>query len=306
MNIREWTLPLYTILMQLAIGSLLALWIVRTIHKRKIDQEVLDRIFRYPLFVIFITVVTAMAGSHFHLSRPFFSIFAVLNFDSSWLSREIAFNILYFFCVISLMLVTWFQPNKDRLKTTLGWIAITFGLTTVYCMGRIYLISTQPAWNTLITIFSFYLTTVLLGVMSLSLMLILDIKFAEVRSPLNLNTRHLVLKDSIVWFAAIAVVAAGAIIAANFFEISYLQSGGREASTSLQLLLGLYKPLWNIRMFATFAGIGILVVSISIIIHWNKPANDLLPPLYVSCLLVMIGEILGRILFYATHVRIGI
>ena len=306
MNIREWTLPVYTILMQLATGALLALWIVRTFNKAKFGEEALDRIFRYPLFVIFITTLIAMAGAHLHLSRPLFSILSVLNFHTSWLSREIAFNILYFITVVILLLLIWFQAGKHRLKTALGWIAIALGLITVYCMGRVYLISTQPAWNTPITILSFYFTTLLLGVMSLSLMMILDLKFAEVRAQADLNVRLQILKDSLVWFAIVAVVAAGAIIAANFLEISYLRSGSKEALTSLQLLLGLYAPLLSIRMVATLAGISLLVLSIFLMIRRNKQANELLFPLYISCMLVIIGEILGRILFYATHVRIGI
>ena len=92
MNIREWTLPVYTILMQIAIGALLAIWIVRRINKGKIGPEVLDLISRYPVLVVFITVLTAMIGGHFHLSQPHLSILSLLNFRTAWLSREIAFT----------------------------------------------------------------------------------------------------------------------------------------------------------------------------------------------------------------------
>jgi hypothetical protein len=96
MNIREWTLPVYTILMQLATGSFLALWVLRSLGMQKYGLKAMDRIGRYPVSVIAFTILAAMIGSHLHLSRPYFSILAVLNFQSSWLSREIVFNMLYF------------------------------------------------------------------------------------------------------------------------------------------------------------------------------------------------------------------
>jgi DMSO reductase anchor subunit len=33
---------------------------------------------------------------------------------------------------------------------------------------------------------------------------------------------------------------------------------------------------------------------------------NLLGPIYIACIMVMVGEILERFLFYASHVRIGI
>jgi len=38
----------------------------------------------------------------------------------------------------------------------------------------------------------------------------------------------------------------------------------------------------------------------------KKTLQELLVPVYLSCLIVMIAEILGRFLFYASHVRVGI
>jgi DMSO reductase anchor subunit len=34
--------------------------------------------------------------------------------------------------------------------------------------------------------------------------------------------------------------------------------------------------------------------------------QSLLLPVYLSCLLILVGEIIGRFLFYATHIRVGI
>jgi DMSO reductase anchor subunit len=37
----------------------------------------------------------------------------------------------------------------------------------------------------------------------------------------------------------------------------------------------------------------------------TKP-QSLMLPVYLSCLSIMVGEIIGRFLFYATHIRVGL
>lgn len=306
MNIREWTLPVYSILMQLGTGAFLALWILRAIFKEKYGQVVVDRMSRYPLLIIFITIVAAVVGSHFHLSKPYFSILAVLNFRSSWLSREIAFNILYLISVASLLDLVWFGTKRERWKTALGWVAITFGMSTVFCMGRIYLLPSQAGWNTSFTILSFYGSTLLVGLLSLALLMMLDLKFAQLQAVGDIIDRKSILEKSFMWFALTAVFITAAIIAINYMHIASLRGGDETALTSLQLLLGLYQPLFAMRIIAIVAGTCLLVLAFYLLTYRHKPINDLLTPVYASCLFVMIGEILGRFLFYATHVRIGI
>jgi len=96
MNVREWALPVYTILIQLAVGAVFVLWVIRAYALRKFNPGEIDRITRNPILVIFFTVFVAMVGSHFHLSKPFHSFFAVRNFATSWLSREVFFTMIFF------------------------------------------------------------------------------------------------------------------------------------------------------------------------------------------------------------------
>lgn len=306
MNIREWTLPVYTILMQLATGSFLALWVLRSLGMQKYGLKAMDRISRYPVTVIAFTILAAMIGSHLHLSKPYFSILAMLNFQSSWLSREIVFNLLYMVPTCSLLYLLWRVTGKQRLKAALGWSAIVLGGFTVYSMARIYLIPTQAGWNTPFTVLSFFGSMFLLGTMSLALLLLLDIKFAELRQAGDLDLRKAIFRKSLVWISLAAVITAGAIIALNFAHISSLRGGDETAQTSLELLLGLYQPLFVMRIGAAVAGVLALFFTLYRMLRMGNPLNDLLTPLYSATLLVIIGEILGRFLFYATHVRIGI
>jgi DMSO reductase anchor subunit len=53
-------------------------------------------------------------------------------------------------------------------------------------------------------------------------------------------------------------------------------------------------------------GVAYLFVPIILMKRTGKEIQELLTPAYLACLLVIIGEVLGRFLFYAAHIRIGL
>lgn len=306
MNVREWSLPVYTILMQLAVGALFVLWSIRTSIRSKFSSEQLDRIIRNPVLVISFTMVVAMMGAHLHLSKPFHSFLAVLNFRSSWLSREIVFTILFFLTTIYLWFLTRFKSARQNLITIVGWLAIVFGFTVVYCMSRIYLIPTQVAWNSSTVIISFYITTLLLGIMAIVCLLVLDLKFAEIQKSGDVEIRAQAIQYCIVWLTLFAFLSVLVNIIITFYQIHLLSQGDPIAQTSLQLLFELYTPFFMMRLL--FLSLAPLWLGYAV--HRMRKAEsaprELMMPVYMSCLLILIGEIIGRFLFYATHVRIGI
>jgi anaerobic dimethyl sulfoxide reductase subunit C (anchor subunit) len=173
-------------------------------------------------------------------------------------------------------------------------------------MARIYLLPTQVAWNSPATITYFAGTTLILGAMAMAALLIMDLKFSEVREPEIPSQRIPIIQSSLRWLALLAMIMVFVIVALNIYQIVYLQNSKEPALTSLDLLLDLYQPLYMIRLGLIIIGVAWLIYSTSQIVRNRKPLHDLLTPIYSSCLLVMIGEILGRFLFFATHVRLGI
>lgn len=307
MNLREWALPVYTILMQLAIGSFTVLWVIRLLSAANFSKGESDRLVNHPLSIILLTVVVAMFGSHFHLSRPYLSFLAILNFRSSWLSREIFFTVLFMLTIGSLWLLQVTRCEvKAALISALGWVGILFGCAAIYCMSRIYLLPTQVAWNTPITIYTFFSTAILLGALAMASILVLDLKFLEIRGLEDPTNRAIIVYQSLRWLALVAFIMVWVIVALNFSTIQSLRDQGGNALISLELLLGLYQPLWILRFVMLFAGVGWLVITVAVNLRDLKPARDLTVPVYMACLMGMIGEILGRFLFYATHIRLGI
>ena len=92
----------------------------------------------------------------------------------------------------------------------------------------------------------------------------------------------------------------------NLFYLYSLHTGTVLAQTSYDLLMELYKPLLIIRFLLLIAGVGWLVVPVAMMERTGKAVQELFTPAYLACLLVIVGEILGRFLFYAAHIRTGL
>jgi anaerobic dimethyl sulfoxide reductase subunit C len=306
MNVREWALPVYTILMQLAVGGLLVLWVIRSFASSKFTTEELDRMIRNPILVIALTGVLAMLGAHFHLSKPFHSFLAVLNLGSSWLSREILFTILFFLSTASLWYVSRNKKHYQKLITNLGWLAILFGLIVVYCMSRIYILPTQEVWNSLSMVFSFYTTTLLLGGTTIACLMVLDMEFAEIQNSKDVELHTRLIRYS---FKSISFLTLGLIIldiGITLFQINLLRQGDAAARSSLSLLLELYLPLLIMRIiFLIYASLS-LTYFVHRMYRQNGTPQGIMLPVYLSSLLIIVGEIMGRFLFYAVHIRVGI
>jgi anaerobic dimethyl sulfoxide reductase subunit C (anchor subunit) len=308
MNFREWALPIFTILIQLVTGMFFLLWILRVIHRKNIDEQHLDEIAKIPVLIFVFTIIVAIISSHFHLSRPFMSLLALLNQDSSWLSRETGFSLLFLIFSVVLLYKLWAKEGSYKANTRLGWAAILGGLATIWSMAFIYLLPTQFAWNSYLTVVSYFSTTFLLGSISLLVILLMDYTFSvRLNHQLVAEVKILVIKKSLVGLTTTAVVAAFLVLVTNLFQVNFLkQSNLESAQISLQLITELYMPLVILRF--TLLGLGLSFLALCPIRKLSKRKNlgGMINTVYFACLFVLVGEILERFLFYAVHVRVGI
>ncbi len=303
MNLREWALPVYTILIQMATGALATLWIIRAVGLSKYSHAEMDGLTQNPVIIIILTIFVAMIGSHFHLSRPYLSILAISNFKSSWLSREIVFTIIFAAFVGAVFLLQTILHFHGVLTDVMGWLGVLFGIVTIYSMSRVYQLPTQVAWNTPITTYSFFATTVLLGVLATAAILLFDLRLVEFQDREKVELRSAIIHQSIKWLAGVAIFMVAVVVFLDYLLIVSLKGQGEVAHLSLDLFLNLYKPLIILRLITLSVGVGWLAIAV---FSKKKPRQPLIVPVYMSCLLVLIGEILGRFLFYATHIRLGI
>lgn len=307
MNLREWALPVYTILMQLVSGMFFFLWLFRAMMHTEENEKDLDEIAKIPLLIFLFTIGVANIGAHFHLSHPLKSFLALSNIANSWLSREIASTLLMTIVTTVLVVRLWKSAGSFRSRTILGWVAVGFGFTTVWCMASIYMLPTQAAWNSSATVISYFGTTLLLGITSLAVILLMDIAFSETLQTASQKAKSEFFKKSLEWIVLFAVIAALWVVIANWYQASFLQQSTIEsAQTSYQLLQGLYRPLVIFRIILLVCGMGVFVICSIRGVRKRRTLGDMMGTIYLACLFVMVGEILERFLFYAVHVRIGI
>ncbi|NLF78205.1 MAG: dimethyl sulfoxide reductase anchor subunit [Chloroflexi bacterium] len=307
-NLREWALPVYTIMMQVAAGGMLMLWVVYTLTARRHGKITADRLSQNLVMVIFITIMIAMIGSHFHLSRPLYSLLAVRNVKTSWLSREIVFTIAFAVLVGVLWLLQHRQAGSLKLHLVTGWGAVVMGFMTIWCMSCVYLLPAQIAWNSVATPVAFFSATFLLGGVAISALLLMNLYLATLRDAADPELdRHRFIVKRLLAAATVLAVGAALVELGNYgFQIRSLADGDAAARASLDLLLGLYSVLFAIRLGLLSVGVVILVGVVLWQHNAGLPLARLLMSVYVTFMLLLVGEVLGRFLFYAIHVRTGI
>ncbi|NBJ70002.1 MULTISPECIES: DmsC/YnfH family molybdoenzyme membrane anchor subunit [Clostridia] len=155
----DWSLLIFTIAIQAAIGSILLLWMFQVKHKKKPDQEIFQ-LFKVPLIVIATLAIIGLGASFSHLGTPTNSFNTIRNIGSSWMSREIVVTGMF----IGLVMVTcaW-ALYRQRISSWLLFGSGLIGLVDVYCMAAIYTNSLVGPWNSIHTFMSFYGTTFILG-----------------------------------------------------------------------------------------------------------------------------------------------
>ena len=251
------------------------LWMIRTFLRTDENEKELNELAKIPVIIIFSTILMGMLISHFHLSRPLMSFLAIVNFRNSWLSREVLFTLLFFLSTVALISRLWISPASYRMISILGWVAIVFGLITLWCMTSVYLLPTQVSWNHSLSQFSSYGTALLLGVFSLMVVFLMDIRFSLERESSSVFVKIKFVNRALKGMVITAIVAAIWIFFADLNEISLLQNMSLEsAQISLNLLFGIYKPLLIMRFsFLTLGTLCFSIYSIGTLIGKQKIAE---------------------------------
>jgi formate dehydrogenase iron-sulfur subunit len=136
----HWPLAITTLLMQLAMGTVLALAI--------------GTLSRATTVTAFAAAAISLPVSLFHLGRPILAWKAIRGIRRSWLSREVVAFAVFAGVCLGLVALPW--------RAT-AILAALVGLVAVGCSGRLYVVRGRPAWDTPLTIVSFVLSGVAAG-----------------------------------------------------------------------------------------------------------------------------------------------
>ena len=305
MNVREWALVAFSILAQMSVGSFLVLGMVHYFAIRKAGMEEADNLSDRALLAIGPVMILGLVASLLHLGNPMNAPRAVINLATSWLSREVLFGTLFAGMGGLFAIMQWRKVGTFTVRNVIAWAAAILGLAMVYSMSRIYMLETQPVWDNLATPISFFTTTVMLGLLAMGAAFMANYAFLKQRDPSCADSICDILRATLKWIAIASIVALGV----EFVVIPvYLASltNSTIAATAGQMLSGEFTAILVARLGLAFIGAGILGAFLYQTAQAPGKENRLRNLAVSAFLLVFTAEVLGRFLFYATHIQIRI
>ena len=306
MNTQEWALIAFTILAEMSVGAFVVLGAVHFFVARKAGVQEADRMSDRVLVAIIVTLGLGLLASLFHLGNPLNAPKAVTNIATSWLSREILCGVI--FAVIGLVFVAlqWFKVGSAVLRNVIAWIAAIVGVALIYIQSNIYMLPAQPSWNTLATPINFIVSTLLLGVVAVGAALVANYAFLQRKNPASAEPQYELMRSVIRWIAIASIILLGIEFIVMPIYLAYLATGSSAALVSLGLMAGKYSLAFILRWVLGFIGAGVLAVFLYQNAGSSEKKQVLAYLAYSAFVLVLIAEVLGRFVFYATRHRIGI
>lgn len=306
MNVNDFALIAFTVLAQMAVGSFVVLGLVHVYAARKAGMEEADRLSDRALLAIGPLLGLGLIASLFHLGDPLSSYRAVTNLGTSWLSREILLGVTFAVLGALFALLQWRKIATFTLRNVLAWIAALVGLGLIYSMSSVYMLPTQPAWNTWATPVTFFTTTFLLGALAMGTAFVSTYAYMKRRHPDWADEQAALMRDAMRWIAMASVVLLGVELVTLPIYLASLAAGPAAAVETAQLMVGPYSWVLILRLALVFLGAG--VVTLFLYRNALSPGQERVVGnlAYTAFALVLVAEVLGRFLFYATQVQIGI
>jgi len=284
----EWSLVLFTVLTQAAVGIVVISEFTRLLLKNSGAH------LKWQAPAACALTALGLLFSLTHLGTPLHSVFTILNLGSSWLSREILVVGCFFAVILLLVLQRRKAPEKGA--TPLAIASIVVGLGAVFVMTRVYLLPTVPVWNSIATTFGFFGTMLLSGSVACGL-----IGSLENRSAKN--------AESCSSMAGVFCVSALVGLALKFIGIVLsmiaLNNTDNYGMNALHMVADKGVDGLVAWIVMVCAGIG-LFSWFALKAMGTKQIKLIASPALCALALVLAGEIIGRLMFYGTYMRIGI
>ncbi len=303
----DWPLLGFTLLVQASVGGYVVLEWIRWAVKRNGQSNTVDRTANILLLILLGLAGLAMLFSLAHLGRPLRAPLAIGNLKQSWLSREILLVLLFSGGLALNALLRRLDKGSDRLRTILAWATVFFGLSLIFIMARLYMMPAVPVWNTWTTPAAFYAATFLLGALGM----LAGFHFIEKRNPSGKKERN---PSDLLPSRLKRTIGIGALILLCGEILLYT---GLLAVLKGHPVAGLasLENLFNHNLILVLIRTGLNMAAVTLIgfgpIFSLRPldaenASPIHRQIYLVFALVLISEIIGRILFYASYARVGL
>lgn len=291
MNVREWALVAFTLLLQTSVGVLLVAAVFHSFVSRG-SMHGSVRALELPVLVAAGVAVLGLVASLAHLGHPAQAWLALTNARASWLSREIVLAVL--FTASTAVTAAAFPTGigSPALRRFLTIAAAVFGVAAIYAMSRLYMVPAQPAWNRMVTPLTFFATSVLLGAV-----VVIAISPGTLRSAPGTTSVWLVQNRALVSLA-IGLLALQLLL----LPLQIAAFAGEPAAAVSTAAIG-HTATW-LAASRTIVALAATILLAGIL--RGRPPSAMSPAVVrgAALALVALSEILGRVIFYASSVRL--
>ncbi|AGJ86790.1 dimethyl sulfoxide reductase [Raoultella ornithinolytica] len=276
----EWPLMIFTVFGQCVAGGFIVLALA--LMKGGLSNEQQQRVV-LSMFGLWVLMGIGFIASTMHLGSPMRAFNSLNRIGASSLSNEIASGALFF----AVGGIGWLLAVVKKLPAGLRslWLVATMvlGILFVWMMVRVYnTIDTVPTWYTVWTPLSFFLTLFLGGPLLGYLLL-------RVAGVDGWAMRLLPV------VTLLALVASVIVALMQGSELPMIHSSIQQASA----LVPDYGSLMAWRVVALVLALACWVVPL---LKGYQPA---VPLLSLALVLVLVGEMVGRGIFYGLHMTVG-
>lgn len=301
--LHELPLVIFTIAAQMSAGSFIVLGLIHLLGA-KIPAETMNKITDPALYAIGPLLILGMGASLLHLGSPLRAANSVLHLGGSWLSAEIVSGPTFAALGAAFAILQWRKIGSHALRQALAVVTAVVGAFLVYAISQVYSLRTVPAWATFHTPVRFFITAFLLGGLAVGAALVFASRRRDTAGDVAASK---LLTDSVRGISLGGILGLGLKFIGQPAYLAYLGTNQSPAAReSLRLLTedyGVYSAAQNILIFAGIAALGFLLFRLS----GKGSTQRLLPLIAVTAfVLVLAGEVVGRMLFYASMVRLGV
>lgn len=287
----ELTLVFFTLFMQTAVGLILTIGLVNNLTgwKNSIPNSrgINDKL----LFLVCGLFLIALIISFLHLGNIKNAIYTLSNLTGSWLSREILAVTIFGTMIFLFSLFHVRNITTSLVQNVMLILAILSGIALVFVMAKIYMLEIVPAWNSMFTPVSFYLSSFILG------------GFAFLAGVLYFlrgsNTEFIPVAKIITGILALLVLCEALLW---IYQIMLLSNGERAAVESYNIIVNGNTVLFISRIILQAVGLAFLVYSFMLLNRGILNGKYI----FISYVIILFAEIAGRYLFYAMYARTGV
>ncbi|HDS6767253.1 TPA: dimethyl sulfoxide reductase anchor subunit [Escherichia coli] len=233
------------------------------------------------MFFLWLLMGIGFIASVMHLGSPLRAFNSLNRIGASGLSNEIAAGSI-FFAVGGLW---WLVAVIGKMPQALGklWLLVSMalGIIFVWMMTCVYQIDTVPTWHNGYTTLAFFLTVLLSGPILAATIL----RAARV----TFNTTPFAI------ISILALIACAGLIVLQGLSLASIHSSVQQASA----LVPDYASLQVWRVVLLCAGLGCWLCPL---IRRREPH---VAGLVLGLILILGGEMIGRVLFYGLHMTVG-